>query len=565
MLKGIGVSPGIGYAHALHWQTPAVASPIIKKTAEIEAEIQQLKDALESIREKNKQLKEKITRHFWSSDASIFDAYDLMLSDNDELIEPTVRLIKERGITAEYAVMLRFGEVVRRFLALESDYMRQRAEDIVGLRDQLLRDMAGAPQLKATQLKRPTIIVADYLTPSDLANMDLSRIDGIVCEKNGYHSHVSILARKFGIPAVVAANEARLQINNNTLVGMDGHSGDIWPEPTKPQARIIHGRIKRYAAEQEKVLSYHGSPSLTADGKRIELSADVKRVEDAADAFAADAEAIGVLKTERFANRHTPFVTEETQYNAYRNVLKQAKEKSVTIQTYNGVYDVGAATAPRHTLAKDFRGIRMSLSRQSFFRTQLRAILRASAYGSVRLLLPMVSSVDDVIAAKKAVQAVKDELVREGVPFNTELPVGVAISLPSAALMSDALAPYADFFHITIDSLIDLTLVNTSGQAHITHLNQQLHPAVLRLINTVVKTAKEYDVECSVSGDTPLHNNLLPLLIGMEIDGLALDANFILPTRHELHRHYYDDCKKLLHQTLQAETVQQVQNTMLNF
>lgn len=568
MLVGIGVSPGIGFAHAMAWQAPVSHDYVPKKSGNPEVETKRLDAALKGILEKNRDLKEKTVRHLGKSEAVIFDAYELILSDEESLIGPTKEKICVRSLSAEYAVLLQFGELARRFLEMENDYMRQRAEDIFGLRDQLLREMLGVPTAEANHLDRPTIVVANALTPADIANLDLSRLEGIICELGGYSSHMSIIARTLGIPAVVGIKGALECIGIGDMIALDGESGEVWTKPNESDIRMLRKRSDRMIAKKETAQLYRGMPTITADGRRIELAANVGQLEELDTALEADAEAIGMYRTELLHLQYKPLPTEDQQFEVYRTALERAAGKAVTVRTF----DDGGNTPVLEIKNRDennpvlgFRGIRMSLGRQSFFRTQLRALLRASAYGNLKVVFPMVSSLDELMEAKKAIENVKSELLRENIPFDEKMPVGILISVPSSALLSDVLANHVNFFSISINDLIQFTLAVDRGTTDMAYLYQQYHPAVLRLIKLTVDAAHNAGIPCNLSGEVPGQNKLLPLMLGLGLDGFSVNPGIILSTRQMLSSCNYEECRLVADEMLRENSAIHVAKKLEHF
>ncbi len=561
-MRGTGVSVGIGIAQALLWQPAVTQEYLPKKSGKPEEEIARFEAALASILKKNKGLRAKAARRIGNEEAAIFDAYTLMLTDEEAMIRPTKESIRLRSLSAEYAVSQQFGELARSFLELDSEYMRQRAEDVFSLRDQLLREMMGVPLVEASHLDHPTIVVAAMLSPGDLANLDLSRLEGIICEDGGYSSHMSILARTLGIPAVVGAGSILECVQAGDILALDGESGEIWINPGKEEIEELRQRADRLFEQRQEAQLFRGRPTITVDGRRVELSATVGQMEEVEPALAADAEAIGLYRTEILHVNHPPLPSEEVQFRTYRTVLERLNGKAAVVRTFDDGGNRPAQllrTREEENPVMGYRGIRMSLGRPSFFRTQLRALLRASAYGSLKVLFPMVSSLDELRLAKAALETVKNELRREEMPFDEKIPVGLLVGIPSAALLSESLASEVDFFSISVNDLIQFTLAVDRGSPDLNYLYHMYHPAVLRLIKWTVDAAHHHGIPCNLCGEAQGYEKVLPLLLGLGLDGFAVNPGMVLSSRRILNQCSYTECKRFADETLQLQSAAEVE------
>lgn len=569
MLKGTGVSEGIGYASALIWGCPISDDYIPRKSSNPTEELARLNKALDSLLGKIQDLREDTFRKFGRAEALIFDAYAMILQDNDSLILPMRKKILERSITAEHAVSLQFKELADFFKQIDNEYMQQRAEDAYALGDQLLREMMGIPFTEATHMDRPSIVVAHSLSPTDIARLDLSRLEGIICTSGSANSHMSIIARSLGIPAVVGAAEALNEIRKGQIIAMDGETGEIWLSPKDNEVDFLRKRSEYVAAKRQEAQLMRGKPTITLDGHRIELAANVSQIKEVEYALAADAEAIGLFKTEAIQVLSMA-PDEDVQFEIYRDLLRNMNGKAVTIRTF----DSGGRTSPEQEFERNennpalgYRGIRMSLGRPSVFRLHLRALLKASAYGSLRILLPMISNLDELNNALIALEKIKAELRREQVPFNEKVPVGIMISIPAAALLSEAFAPKVDFFSIAINDLVQFTLAIDKTSSSMSYLYNQLHPAVLRLIKHTVDAAHTKGIHCNICGDSLGHEQTLPVLLGLGVDGFSLNPSEILSTRKALNTLNYSHCRqfadKIINMNSASEVSRAIDSTQL--
>ncbi len=563
---GNGVSSGVGIAQVLVWQ-PALAQDYVpRKSSKTKGELDRFNRALQHLLGRHKGFRAKTARHIGDQEAAIFEAYSMMLSDEEAVLRPIRESIRLRNLSAEYAVDLQFGKLARCFLEMENEYMRQRAEDVFNLRDALLREMTGVPFENNSNLDRPTVLVASSLSPLDLITLDMSRLQGIVCETGGYSSHTAILARSRGIPAVFEAKCILELVTEGDIVALDGTTGEIWINPNQSEIELLNLRADKLFEKKEAAKLFRGRPTITRDGRRIELTASIGRIEEVQTACAADSEALGLLKTELLYMENPPLPLEEEQVAAYRAVLEKMDGKSVTIRTY----DDGAGGKPLVELrpreeenpALGYRGIRMSLGRPSFFRTQIRALLRASAYGSIKITFPMVSSIEEVKDAKLAVQTVKKELTREDIPFDENIQLGLMMAVPSAVILSEAFAAEVDFFSIGIHDLIQFTLAVDRSNEDINYLCHIFHPAVLRQIKWIVDAAHHHNIPCNICGEPKGYEVALPLLLGLGLDGFSVTPGQILNNRKILNQCSFSECKRLAAECLQLHSAFEVEKLL---
>lgn len=545
MIKGTGVSPGIGYAQAILLHPPMGNEYIPRKCVTPALEVDRFEAARRALHGKTQDLRVKAVSIVGDEDAAIFDAYSLILDDEEGLLEPLRKKIRTLQYSAEYAVTTQFAELAREFLLLDDEYMRQRVDDVFSLRDQLMRELMGQYAAEPVKLVRPSIIVAQILGPGDIATLDLSMVEGIICETGGHSSHTAIIARNLGIPTVLAAQDAAVIVHSGDLVALDGETGEIWIEPDEEQVESLRLRSIDLAERTQATLTFFGKPTICADGRRVELAASIGQLEEVDAALASDAESLGLYRTELLYEEYSGIPGEEEQYEHYCKVLEKMGSKNVTVRTFD---DGGN---PSHLKRKveanpvlGHRGIRMSLARPSMFRTQLRALLRASANGPLRILFPMVSCPDELDDALYALQRVKQELAREDVPFDENIPVGLYLTSPSSAILADSLAKKVDFLTVGVNDLIQFTMAAERGNSDLAGLFNLYQPAVLRLLNQVARGARQAGVPCFLNGEAQGFEDALPLLLGMGFDGFTQDPAMILRCRQIISCCNYDEWRQ---------------------
>lgn len=563
MFTGIGVSAGIGIAQSLLWRDPLDYSTIPHLAKSAEEEVARFEAALATVIQNNETLAGETVRRIGSAEAAIFNVYATLLAD-EELKKPIRHMIIEKGLSAEYAVLTSFNHSAKQMGTLENAYLRQRAEDFHNLSDQLLQVLMDVPQHDASHLAQPTIVVAHSFGPGDIASLDLSRIAGLVCETGGYTSHTSIIARNLAIPAIIGIPFSEMQNANGQLLALDGETGELWQEPGPKEIAQLRIRSHAIAQRRQTAQQFRGIPSVTLDGRRVELAANIGRISELETVMASDAEAVGLLRAELIRPGQPGQATEEEQFAIYQTALKTLGDKALTIRTM----DISNHRAAQrgsfvpNNPALGFRGIRMSLGRPSVFRAQLRAILRASAFGNLKIMFPMVNSLHELAEAKAALEKIKEELRREGTPFDEKIPVGLLVEVPSAALLANSFAKQVDFFSIGLNDLMQFTLAADRGNPQLTHMLNPLHPAVLQLVHRTVQAAHANKIPCNVCGDFPRQDIMLPLYLGLGLDGFSLGIQATLPARQTINSSNFSATEKLAQEALLMDSAAAVQALM---
>lgn len=561
MMQALGVSGGIGIAPAILWQAPIPYSLLPQQCVDTEAEARHFKAAVAAALAKNRQFVSAAKRRIGSAEASIFEAHCELLQDDEGIIQPVLLLIGEQSYSAEYAVMQHFGTVARKLLTLQNEYIRQRADDMFSLRDQLLREMLGLPAMDASHFDAPTVVVAQALSAADVANMDRSRLQGIVCETGSYSCHTAILARALGIPAIVGADGITWQARPGDLLALDGGTGEVWVKPSQRELDLLRGRYKAPHQQAKSAQGLYGAPTVSLDGRRVELSANVGHLDEVDTAVKNDCESIGLYRTELLHLNHLALPDEETQLHEYLAALQRMNGRAVTVRTLdaaaNGEAHIFEAQKGKNP-ALGYRGIRMGLGQPSMLYTQLRALLRASAYGSIKIMLPMVTFPREVDETRSILEMAKKELRGEGIPFDEKIPLGVLVEVPGTAMLAATFAQKADFLTIGLNDLVQFTLAVDRDDQRLAPLCSLYHPAVLRLIHSTVQGAHQKSVPCNLCGEVPSLRKTMPLLLGLSPDGFSLGPTDLLPARQVLNGSRYEDCRKLAVQALECISIGEV-------
>ena len=439
--------------------------------------------------------------------------------------------------------------------------MRERADDLKDLRDQLVARLLGVSG-GGPRLTRPSILVADELTPSETMGLDTSLAAGFLLRRGGPTSHTAILARALGVPAVVGAGAAADGLTDGQELWLDGGAGQFAPtgdpEADREFRRRQEGLQRRGRADEE----CRGRATRTADGTEIELAANVTAPAFQRLAVDNDAEGVGLFRSEFLYLDQAELPDEEKQLAAYRSVLEELAPRPVIVRTMDVGGDKEAACLGLPREENPFlgcRAIRVCLRRPGVFRTQLRALLRASVFGTLKIMFPMISSLRELRQAKAAVEQAKAELRAEGIPFDPEVPVGMMVEIPSAALMADAFAREADFFSIGTNDLTQYTLAVDRGNETVAELYSALEPGVLRLIAMTARAARQAGIPCGMCGEAAADPRLLPVWLGLGLTELSVSPKAVLPTRRRIAGLRDRDCRAAAEQVVELEDAEQVE------
>jgi len=534
MLKGIAASSGIaiGKAYVIREEENAINRYEVKDT---EKEIKRFLEAILKAKEEIESIKETAVKNFGEEKALIFEAH-LMILEDEEFKASVIEKIKQ-NINAEYAVKETVEMFEGIFLSMEDEYMRERAADIRDIGGRIIRALKGEEKSSIGDIKDKCIIVAKDLTPSDTAQLNREYVLGFITELGGKTSHSAIIARALEIPAVSGIKGATEILKTGDLIILDGVKGIIYINPDESLIDEYQNKIQREMEEKRELLIYKDRKVLTKDGKRIEVAANISSKEEVDVALKYGADGIGLFRTEfLFMNRETA-PTEEEQFEVYKYVLEKMDFRPVIIRTLDvggdkkiPYIDVGTEMNPFLGL----RAIRLCFERLDLFKTQLKALLRASIYGNLKIMFPMISKVDEIKRAKEILEDVKAELKKAGQKFSDKIEIGIMIEVPSAAIISDLLAKEVDFFSIGTNDLIQYTLAVDRMNEKVSNIYEPSHPAVLRLIKMVIDNAHKEGKWVGMCGEMASDISMIPLLIDYGIDELSMSAPSVLKVKKEI-------------------------------
>ncbi len=531
ILQGIGASPGLalGAVHRLEFEELAVHEHEISPQA-ADAELAQYQSAIEAARRELAGIRDGIGAELGPEEAAIYDAHLLILDDPD-LRRTVERGVRERRRNVAWVYRSAMAAYAAAFEKLEDEYLRERQADILDVERRVLRHLLGTDTRRIEQLTAPVIVVAHDLGPSEVASLPRDKVLAFVTEVGGRTSHGAIVARGRGIPAVVSVRGALQAVRNGMDVAVDGFAGTLELEPDFDRQQVYAARLQRQVQRREAARTMQAQPSVTLDGRAIELGVNLEQPDDVEEALAAGAESIGLFRTEFFYLNRIDVPGEEEQYRAYARVVEAFKGRPVLFRTMDlGGDKVASYLGVTHETNPflGLRGIRLALASPDMFRTQLRAIHRASAHGKVRLMFPMVSSVDELDRALALRDEALADLARDGHAHDASVETGIMIETPSAVWMADALARQSAFFSIGSNDLTQYTLAMDRDNERLSGLYEPLDPAILRSIAHTVKAAHDAGRWVGVCGEMAGDPHTAVLLVGLGVDEMSMSA-FDLP------------------------------------
>ena len=561
ILKGIGVSSGIaiGRAHLIERGRVEVEERPIKK-AQVEKEVTRFRRAVEQSKLQLQRVKEKLLKESAKEHVYIIDAHLLILEDK-MLIDDTIKNIRERLIGAEGALKRHMHNLSMIFDRIEDEYLRARKSDIEQIGERILRNLVGKKHDGLSHIKEKVIIVAHDLTPSDTAQMKKDKILGFVTDIGGRTSHTSIVARSLEIPAVVGLDNVTQQIMPGDIIVLDGMTGVVIINPPKSVFKAYLERSQNYQYFEEELLRFKKLPAVTKDGHSVRLAGNIELPEEIPSLSEHGAEGIGLYRTEfLYMGKRLP--VEEDHFETYRKLAEGVAPYSATIRTL----DMGGDKMVSHiewaeeiNPAMGLRAIRFSLKEVELFQTQLRGILRASAYGKLKIMFPMISGMQELRQAKGILEEVRKELDSKGIAYDREMEVGIMMEIPSAAAIADILAREVDFFSIGTNDLIQYSLAIDRVNEHVAYLYEPLHPAIIRIIKGIVDSAHAAGIKVSMCGEMAGEPAYVPILLGLELDELSMNAPVIPWVKKIVRAMSASEAKKLLRDVMAFSTAAEIE------
>lgn len=565
--KGIGVSPGIAIGRALIVEK-RVASvyrvPI--RDEEVPAEITRFHESLEKTRDELLELKLKVSRSMGDEYASIFEAHAMIVGDAS-FADTVIQKIENEQVNAEWALAEVQEELEARFASFDDEYLRERMADVKDVAERVLVNLQGVAHHEISEIKHDVIILADDLTPSDTIHFNQRPIVGFATEAGGRTSHTSIIAKSLFMPAVIGVPRLTKIVDNDELVIVDGYEGTLIVNPTPALVAEYVSRVSRHEEAEQKLLENRELAAVTKDHHQISLLANIELVEELADAKKFGSQGIGLYRSEFLYISTSPDLpTEEEHFDVYRRLAEAMAPHRCVIRTF----DLGGKKLAREVMGSKednpvlgLRALRLCMQHRDMFRTQLRALLRASVQGNLEIMFPLVSGVQEVRQVKTLLRELRMELDAEGVKYNPNLKIGIMIEVPSAAVIADLLASEADFFAIGTNDLIQYSLAIDRGNENVSYLYEPLHPAILRLVKTVIDAGKRAGIPVEMCGEMASDPIYAIVLIGLGLEQFSMNPSSIPVIKNVVRSVRYKDCRRIAEVAINKKTAQEIEEFVI--
>ena len=555
-------------ASAFRPASPSVASvfrvPI--REEEVEHEVNRFIEALDKTRDELGDLAKKVRRSMGEEYASIFDAHAMMVSD-PSFTDKVQQKIESEKVNAEWALAEVQEELQARFESFDDSYLRERVADVKDVADRVQTNLQGIAHHDLSEIKHDVIILADDLTPSDTIHFNRRPIVGFATEAGGRTSHTSIIAKSLFMPAVIGVQRLTKMIDNDEMIIVDGYEGTLIVNPTQAMIAEYQSRVLRHEEAEKKLLENRAQPAITKDNRQLTLQANIELVEELKDAIRFGAEGIGLYRSEFLYISKSPVLpTEEEHLQLYRALAEALAPRECVIRTF----DLGGKKLAREVMGVrednpvlGLRGLRLCMKHRDMFRTQLRALLRASTFGNIKIMFPLVTGVQEIRQVKTLIREIKSELDAEGLEYNDKLKVGIMVEVPSAALIADVLAKEVDFFAIGTNDLIQYSLAIDRANENVSYLYEPLHPALLRLIKGVIDAGKAAGIPVSMCGEMASDPIYAVVLIGLGLEIFSMNPSSIPIIKNIVRSVRYRDCRRIAEMALQKRTAQEIEEFVI--
>lgn len=558
--QGIAASPGVVFGRAFLYgeEELRIVETEIEESG-IEEELNRFQEAVEKARREYNEIQKKIAMEIGKEMTRLFDAHLMLLED---AAEETIQRIREERKNAEFTFYQILEKVKSAILSTGNGYLGERTVDIQDVEKRVLRNLMGTKSQTLGRLDCPVVIVARDLTPSDTASLDRRKVLGFATDLGGRTSHAAIVARSLGVPAVVGLGDISRRVRHGDLLILDGIRGVVYINPDQETLKLYQREKERFIQYERELLTFKDLPATTLDGRTVEVVANIELAEEIDSAIYYGAQGIGLYRTEYLYLARSSLPSEEEQYQAYRYIAEKMAPYPVIIRTFDLGGDkllTGQDTVHELNPFLGWRAIRVSLKLLEVFKTQLRAILRASVMGNLRIMFPMISGLEELRRAKAILEETKQDLREERIAFDENCELGVMIEIPSAALVADQLAKEVDFFSIGTNDLIQYTIAVDRGNERIAYLFNPLHPAVLRLIKMIIEAGHNNGIWVGMCGEMSGEPLDIWLLLGLGLDEFSMSP-IVLPEVKKIIRSItYKEAKTVAQRALELNTAEEVE------
>jgi len=566
--KYIGAHNGIAIENAFTLVNSEIKIPKHEiKISEIDSEISKLKKAISKTESQLEEICEIASSKLSAAKAEIFYGHIAIATDSS-FEDDVTNLIKNKKINVSQAVDQVSKTMQDMMLSLDDEYMKERALDIKDVYTRLQKNLLGIDLCDLSTIKKPTILIASDLTPSESVNIDPKYIKGIINEVGAMTSHVVIIAKSLDIPTVVGFKDATKIIKNNDSLIMNGTTGEVILNPNNDELSKAKEDYKNLLERKKFLQTVKDKPTVTKDGHQVHIEANIGSFKDWETALNSGAEGCGLFRTEFLYMENDNWPTEDEQFEIYKKIAALDKNKMIVVRTL----DIGGDKDLKyHKFKKEMnpflglRAIRFCLEHKDIFKTQLRALLRASHYGNIYIMLPMVATVNEFISSKKILEECKIELIKKNIPFNKDIKLGTMVEIPSVAIMAKQFMRHVDFFSVGTNDLIQYSMATDRMEPSVSYLYQPLNPAIIKLIKSTIDASHNANKWTGVCGSMAGMQEAIPILIGLGLDYFSMSASSILESRYLIRRLNYSNCKILAKKVLNMDSQEEVQNEVSKF
>lgn len=566
MLKGKGISKGIGIGRAviLKKQNLEIEKSNIEN---VEQELKKLDLALEDVIKETEDTITVLEKESNKEQLEIMKAY-LMILQDETLLEKAKIIIKEEKFNSVYATKKGLDEIIANFRNIDNEYLAERSKDIEDIKVRLITKLLNKHEEKLEDLESNTIIITEELTTSDISKINLKNVNGIISEIGGANSHVSIIARNKQIPMIIRISGIVEKIKNGDIIIINGEKGEIYINPTIEEMEKYKEQQIEEKKQKTELEEYINKTAQTKDGYQVEISCNIGKIADLEEVLNVGADGIGLFRTEFLFMDSDQVPSEEEQFESYKKIAETMKNKLSIIRTLDAGGDKNISYLNLEKEENPFlgyRAIRLCLDNVGMFKMQLRAILRASVYGNLAIMFPMISRIEELRIAKEILEECKKELELKNIPYNSKIKVGIMIEIPAVAIIAETFAKECDFFSIGTNDLIQYTLAAERGNSKIANIYTKNHPAVIKLIKQTVDAAHNNGIFCGMCGEAASNIHYIPLLVGLGLDEFSMNPSAVLETKKITTNLTKKQCEILVEKVLNTSSDKEVEKILTEF